>query len=549
MLSSQDAARHLLKLRKAEESFDGYVRLHNPTWQLPDFHNKMIRALDLLEKNELTSHFDLSGYEQSQKPRVPVRNILITMPPRHGKSTFGSVIFPAYFMARKPSRFVMSTSYNSQLATDFGRQVRDLVNEPLTSQAFPDFEMSPDSRAVDQWRTTAGGAAYFIGVGGTTTGRAANMLLLDDPLKSREEAESATQRNKVWNFYVSALSTRLQPDKDNIPPAQIVILTRWHPSDVAGRLMETEDWNEGRWLHINFPAVQEKPISGDNGRQSRKDLPKTDPNYIAPDVWRNLSQGKRYIRKTERTALWPERFTLEDLDRRERLNPREFASLYQQSPFIQGGNLIKSHWWRSYPSDMKPENFTSLIISADTAFKAKSTSDYTVMMTMGLDASGDIYIVDVHRDRYEFPELKRKMIMLNNQWRGKGLRGIYVEDAASGQSLIQEMKRESGLSVIPYRTSGDKVSRLSAVLPLIEGGRVLLPEMAPWLDAFHDECQTFPSGTYDDQVDALSIGLDVLARTPSTGEYYKPPSFGASSLLSSTRSDLTAGASWRNWGE
>jgi len=552
MLTSQDAARHLLKLRKAEESFEGYVRLHNPTWQLPDFHNKMIRALDLLEKNELTSHFDLSGYEQSQKPRVPVRNILITMPPRHGKSTFGSVIFPAYFMARKPSRFVMSTSYNSQLATDFGRQVRDLVNEPLTSQAFPDFEMSPDSRAVDQWRTTAGGAAYFIGVGGTTTGRAANMLLLDDPLKSREEAESATQRNKVWNFYVSALSTRLQPDKDNVPPAQIVILTRWHPSDVAGRLMETEDWNEGRWLHINFPAVQYKPISGDHGQQSRKDLPKTDPNYIAPDVWRNLSQGKRYIRKTERTALWPERFTLEDLERRERLNPREFASLYQQSPFIQGGNLIKSHWWRSYPSDMKPESFTSLIISADTAFKAKSTSDYTVMMTMGLDASGDIYIVDVHRDRYEFPDLKRKMIMLNNQWRGKGLRGIYVEDAASGQSLIQEMKRESGLSVIPYRTSGDKVSRLSAVLPLIEGGRVLLPEMAPWLDAFHDECQTFPSGTYDDQIDALSIGLDVLARTPSTGEYYKPPSFGASSLtkgLLSTKSDLAAGASWRNWGE
>ena len=552
MLTSQDAARHLLKLKRAEESFDGYVRLHNPDWQLPDFHKKLIRALDLLEKNELTSHFDLSGYEQTLKPKVPVRNILITMPPRHGKSTFGSVFFPAYFMARKPSRFVMSTSYNSQLATDFGRQVRDLVNEPLTAQAFPDFEMSADSRAIDQWRTTAGGAAYFIGVGGTTTGRAANMLLLDDPLKSREEAESATQRNKVWNFYVSALSTRLQPDKDNIPPAQIVILTRWHPSDVAGRLMETEDWSEGRWLHINFPAVQDVPISGGNGQESRKDLPKDDPNYVAPEVWRNLSKGKRYLRKTERKALWPERFSLEDLERRERLNPREFASLYQQSPFIQGGNLIKAHWWRSYPSDMKPENFTSLIISADTAFKAKSTSDYSVMVTMGLDASGDIYIVDVHRDRYEFPDLKRKMIQLNNQWRGKGLRGIYVEDAASGQSLIQEMKRESGLSVIPYRTSGDKVSRLSAVLPLIEGGRVLLPEMAPWLDAFLDECQTFPSGTYDDQIDALSMGLDVLARTPSTGEYYKPPSFAASGddgSLSSTKSNLNGNISWRNWGE
>jgi predicted phage terminase large subunit-like protein len=243
---------------------------------------------------------------------------------------------------------------------------------------------------------------------------------------------------------------------------------------------------------------------------------------------------------------------LEDLERRERLNPREFASLYQQSPFIQGGNLIRSQWWRTYPSDMRPEQFTSLIIAADTAFKAKSTSDYSVMMTMGLDKSGDIYIVDVHRERYEFPDLKRKMIMLNNQWRGRGLRGIYIEDKASGQSLLQELKRESGVSVIPYKISTDKVTRLSAVLPLIEGGRVLLPDNAPWLDAFHDECQTFPAGTHDDQIDALSIGLDVLARTPQTGEYYRPPTFGKlnkEDSLFSQKSDLNQGTSWRNWGE
>ena len=171
---------------------------------------------------------------------------------------------------------------------------------------------------------------------------------------------------------------------------------------------------------------------------------------------------------------------------------------------------------------------------------------------MGLDKSGDIYIVDIHRDRYEFPDLKRKMIMLNNQWRGKGLRGIYIEDKASGQSLIQELKRESGVAVIPYRISTDKVTRLSAVLPLIEGGRVLLPDSATWLDTFHDECQTFPSGKHDDQIDALSIGLDVLARTPSTGEYYKPPSFTTSkknSGIFSHKSDLNSGLSWRNWGE
>lgn len=547
-LTPQAAARHLLKLRAAEDNFLGFVKAAYPKWELPNFHLKMIDALDRLEKNTLTSHFDLDINQRASTPEVPVRNLLITMPPRHGKSTYGSVIFPAYFMAKKPSRYMMSTSYNSQLATDFGRQVRDLVNEPITSQVFPDFEMSADSRAVDQWRTTAGGAAYFIGVGGTTSGRAANLLLLDDPLKSREEAESATQRNKIWNYYVSALSTRLQPDIDNIPPAQIVILTRWHPDDPAGRLMETEDWKEGRWLHINFPAISE--VSGK--KISRSHLPDDHPMKLAPGEASKLTPPKRYIRETERKALWPERFKLDELERRERLNPREFASLYQQTPFIQGGNMIKSTWWRTYPSDMRPERFTSLIIAADTAFKAKQDSDYSVMMVMGLDATGDIYLVDAIRDRFEFPDLKRRMIMLNNEWRGRGLRGIYVEDKASGQSLIQELKRESGVSVIPYKISNDKVTRLSAVLPLIEGGRVFLPEIAPWLDPFMDECQTFPSGTHDDMVDALSIGLDVLARTPTQGSYYVPPAFNTddNNSLFVAKSDLnTSGSRWRGWGE
>ena len=547
-LTPQDAARHLLRIKAAEDGFMGFVRLNFPEWKLPKFHRHLIAALDLLEKNELTSHFGLSTHEKAEKEEIEVRNILITMPPRHGKSTYGSVLFPAYFMAKQPNRFLMSTSYNSQLATDFGRQVRDLVNETTTQQAFPDFEMSPDSRAVDQWRTTGGGAAYFIGVGGTTSGRAANMLIFDDPMKSREEAESATQRNRVWNYYVSALSTRLQPDQNGVPPSQICILTRWHPDDLAGRLMQTDDWDEGRWLHINFPAIEDVVIQG--GKVSRAQLPKDDPDYLDGTALQKLSHGKRYVAQTEKTALWPERFPLDNLERRQRLNPREFASLYQQTPYIQGGNLIRSHWWQTYPKDMKPEKFNSLIIAADTAFKAGQDNDYSVMLVMGLDTNGDIYIVDNHRGKYEFPELKRKMIQINNLWRGRGLRGIYIEDKASGQSLIQELKRESGVSIIPYRVSNDKVSRLTAVLPLIEGGRVFLPEGASWLDDFYAECQAFPSGTHDDQIDALSIGLDVLARTPSTGEYYTPPSFDmanqSNSLFDMPSSKATA---WRGWGE
>ena len=188
--------------------------------------------------------------------------------------------------------------------------------------------------------------------------------------------------------------------------------------------MDTDDWKEGRWLHINFPAVEEKPIQGDVGKISRSNLPSDHADYLAPNEASKLSSGKRYIRKTEKIALWPERFSLEDLERRQRLNPREFASLYQQTPYIQGGNLIRSSWWRTYPEDMKPEKFSSLIIAADTAFKARQDSDYSVMMVMGLDTTGDIYIIDCVRERFEFPELKRRMIQLNNQWRGRGLRGL-----------------------------------------------------------------------------------------------------------------------------
>jgi len=548
-ISQQDAAKYLLSLRKAEESFEGFVRLQNPTWKLPQFHKHLIGALDLLEKNELTNLYGKDRRRTDNPDEVPVRNILITMPPRHGKSTYGSVYFPAYFMSRKPSRFMMVTSYNTQLATDFGRQVRQIVNEPENEQAFPDFQMSPDSRSVEAWRTTVGGASYFIGVGGTTSGRAANLLLFDDPLKSREEAESATQRNKVWNYYTSALTTRLQPDMDNVPPAQIVILTRWHPDDLAGRLMETDDWNEGRWLHINYPAIKDV----ENGVTTAVwDLPKEDPRYKPVSEGNKLNSSRRYVKGTKQEALWPSRFTLEDLERRRRLNPREFASLYQQTPYIEGGNLIRANWWRSYPADLKPERFSSLIIAADTAFKKTETSDYTVMIVGGLDTSGDIYIIDLIRDRYEFPELKRRMIQLNNQWRGKGLRGIYIEDKASGQSLIQELKRESGVAVVPYKVNSDKVARLNAVLPLIEGGRVLLPTAAPWLDTFLDECQSFPSGTHDDQVDALSIFLDVLARTPTHGDYYSPPVFASQKKESlwDMKSDLNGKSdTWTGWGE
>jgi len=534
-LTQAQIAKYLLKLRDAQEGFKSFVELIYPDWQLADFQLELIDALDKLEKDELG-----------------VNNLLITMPPRHAKSTFGTVLFPSYFMARNPQRYIMSCSYNSQLATDFGRQVRSVVETKQIGQAFPDFTLSTESRAADVWRTEVGGAYFAVGVGGTTSGRPANLLLVDDPIKSREDAESMTQRNKTWNYYTSALATRLQPEPNGAPPKQIVILTRWHPDDLAGRLMASDDWKEGRWKHINFPAI--KLVKG--RKVSRRTLPETDPRWLDSKAYAKISYSKRDVHLEEEAPLWPERFPLEDLKRRQRLNPREFASLYQQQPYIEGGNLIKTEWWQKYPADLSPENFVSLIISVDTAFKKTETADYSVAVTAGMDKNGDIYIIDIMRGKYDFPELKQRLIRLNNRWRGKGLRAIYIEDKASGQSLLQELKRESGISVIPYKVVHDKVARVNAILPIIEGGRVFIPDAAPWLDEFVDETVSFPNGNHDDQVDAATMAVDILSRTsisPEAWALHTDPS----QSLSNTEKDWgksllktvnKAATKWRGWG-
>lgn len=535
-VSQKQVAQYLLRIRDANEGYLGFVKLMYPDWTLADFQLELIEALDSLEKGTLG-----------------VNNLLITMPPRHAKSTFGTVLFPSYFMARDPQRYIMSCSYNAQLATDFGRQVRTVVEQNLINQAFPDFNLSQESRAADVWRTESGGAYFAVGVGGTTSGRPANLLLVDDPIKSREDAESLTQRNKTWNYYTSALATRLQPSNKGDQPKQIVILTRWHPDDLAGRLMDSEDWKEGRWKHINFPAIKKV----DGRKISRRMLPEDDPRYVSPDEYRSLSPAKREVAEEKEEPLWPERFPLEDLKRRERLNPREFASLYQQQPYIQGGNLIRTDWWRSYPEDLKPESFTTLVIAADTAFKKSESADYSVFVVAGMDKTGDIYIVDIVRGKYDFPELKQRMIQLNNAWRGRGLRAIYIEDKASGQSLIQELKRESGVSVIPYKVVTDKVARVNAILPLIEGGRVFLPESSVWLDDFADECVSFPNGNHDDQVDAMTIAVDVLSRTSVSPEAYDLHSDPAQSINQNPDRDFGKSLfqtvkrgriSWKGWG-
>jgi len=516
------AAEQLLRLKRAATSFPGFVALHRPNWKLAPFQKHLVHILDKFEKGTLTFR-DLGGLPEGCDPTVSldtvVERLVVNMPPRHAKTEFCTKLFPAYYMARRPTRFVMSTSYNSELGKEFGRNVRDIAQDDATRKAFPDFNVRKDSQAADEWRTTQGGAYFGLGLGGTTSGRPATLLIIDDPIKSREDADSATMRNKVWSFYTSALAMRLQPEDDLTPHKQLVILTRWHPDDLAGRLMETDEWKNGGWGHISFPAI----------------TPETET--------------------TPEAALWPERFPLEELYRRKRLNEREFAALYLQSPYIAGGNLFRSNWWQTY--DTRIEALPLVVICADTAFKKTEQADYSVFMVLGLDSHGDIYVLDVIRDKFTFPELKQKAVNLCARWRGRGLRGLYIEDKASGQSLIQELKRESGMSVIPYRVVNDKVARANAVTPLIEGGRVFIPQTAHWLDPFLEETLHFPSGANDDQVDTLTMGLDILSRMSLSPESaaFNAPSFSSltetasQSLAHLGRPKKLAASLWRGWGE
>jgi predicted phage terminase large subunit-like protein len=491
---SVNPVEYLLRVREAESSYLGYLKFRYPERKFPQFQLDLIDVLDRLEKGTLGT-----------------QNLLITMPPRHGKSEYGTVNFPTYYMGRDPRRFVMSSSYNAILAQDFGKQTRNISEEKTTNQVFPDFKVSPDSRASDVWATTQGGKYFGVGLDGTTSGRPANCLIVDDPFKSREDADSATMRNKVWSFYTSALTTRLQPTTDNKPPIQIVILTRWHPDDLAGRIMQTEDWKNGLWTHINFEARTGTPPQ----------------------------------------ALWPERFDLDWLARRESLNPREFASLYQQTPYVQGGNLIHDDWWRYYDIH-EPHSYICTAIAADTAHKSKSQHDYSVALVGGLTRDGDIHIIDCVRAKLEFPELKQRLIQLNNQYRTRNLRGLYIEDKASGQSLIQELKRDSGISVIPTKAVHDKVARVSAVLPMLESGRVYLPGYSPWASDLKRECSEFPSSKHDDQVDALTILLDNLSRmhiTPETWNAEAPMPASLDTYGKSLRQQLSPSSTrFPGWG-
>ena len=391
------------------------------------------------------------------------KRLMIFMPPRHGKSFIANSIFPAWYLGRHPQHQVISATYGQELSDDYGRSVRNFIADPLHRAIFPNSILSEDSTAAHRFNTTGGGAYSAVGRGGSITGRGAHLLIIDDPIKDREEANSETVRRAMHEWYRSVAYTRLMPGG-----AIIIVETRWHQDDLGGWLLrEHADEN---WDVLSLPAIAEQ----DEG-----------------------------FRK-EGEALWPERFPRDELKRiRAATGGAVWVSLYQQRPAAAEGAIFQRAWWRFYRQ--LPE-FSQIVQSWDTAFKTGPDNCFSVCTTWGRAENG-YYLLYMWRGRVAFPELKRVLISQAEEWKPNA---VLVEDRASGQSLLQELKSATAYPVLPIKVDSDKVSRAQAVTAMVEAGNVYLPEDAPWLSDYLDELACFPTGVHDDAVDSTTQALNYL---------------------------------------
>ena len=386
------------------------------------------------------------------------------MPPRHGKSELLSHWLPVWYLANWPTKRVGLASYAAEFASEWGRRVRNTIAEHQDAMG-NGVAISDDLNRAHQWRLTTGGGLMTAGVGWPFTGYGFDLLIVDDPIKNHEEATSALQRQRLWDWWRSTALTRLEPSG-----SIIVVMTRWHEDDFVGRLLDSEG---EEWDHIRLPALAEPgdPLGRDEG-----------------------------------AALWPERYDAEALARlRINVGPQNWPGLFQQRPSRQEGSIFKADWWQ-YADHIEPNG--KVVQFWDTAFKKGEGNDYSVCVTMTTTPNG-YGVVDVFRERLEYPDLLREMQTQADRW---GPSMVYIEDAASGQSVIQSLKRETRLPVKGIRPVTDKVLRANAVTGLVEAGKVVLPRGAAWLPVFLDEIGGFPTAVHDDQVDAFASCLAQMTR-------------------------------------
>lgn len=418
------------------------------------------------------------GRALARVERGECKRLIIALPPRHLKSVMASVALPAWMLGRDPRRKILCISYSSDLAQDFSRQCRTVMQQAWYRTVFPRTLISPQKDSVSEFHTIGGGRRIATGVGGTLTGKGGDVVIIDDPMKA-EDVHSEAKREAVHTWFRNTLASRLDdPSKGSM----ILVSQRLHEDDLIGRLIQT-----GSWELLSLPAIATEQQTLD------------------------LGDGMEWARQPGE-LLHPERLTQADLDRiKAELGTDAFEAQYQQRPALPGGNLIKLEWFGRYEGNPRPSTYEAIVQSWDTAAVPGHTNDWSVCTTWGLLGT-HIDLLDVHRAQHDFPDLVRTAKTLQQKW--KPLL-IVVEKASSGIQLGQQLWNDGFREFVQaLNPEGDKVGRMAAQSPQLEQGQVRLPAKAIWRDAFLSECAAFPNGKHDDQVDTLSQLLRTLDRRP-----------------------------------
>jgi predicted phage terminase large subunit-like protein len=401
--------------------------------------------------------------------RRDIRRLMIFAPPRHGKSELVSRKLPAYLFGLYPDISIISASYSADLASRMNRDVQRIIDSEKYAELFPATRLfGKNVRSVadgsflrnsDIFEVVGRRGTYrSAGVGGGITGMGGDYIIIDDPVKSREEANSNTYRDRLWAWYASTLYTRLEKDG-----CILVTLTRWHEDDLAGRLLlhQADDWTV-----LRLPAVCEAPAM-------------YDPRRVGEPLWSD---------KYDADAL---------AEIKRAVGSYEWNALYQQRPAPQEGGMFKRSWWKRWES--LPEDL-HIVQSWDCTFKGSESSDYVVGQVWGKKGA-DRYLIDQVRGRKSFTQTLQAVRDLSERY-PKAHKKL-VEDAANGSAVIDLLKSEIP-GLVPVRPKGGKESRAHAATAYVESGNVLLPANAEWVEDFIEEAAAFPNGANDDQVDAMT---------------------------------------------
>ena len=404
-----------------------------------------------------------------------ITRLLITLPPRSLKSICCSVALPAWALGHNPHYRIICASYSNDLSVKHARDFRAVVNSDWYRRAFRGVRIDPKKDTELEVATTKGGYRLATSVGGTLTGRGCNLAIIDDPLKA-SDAMSEAKREFLNQWFGNTLVSRL----DNKAEDAIVVVTqRLHLDDLVGHLLSK---GEG-WVHLNLPAIAE-----------------ADERFL-------LGDGREFTRKLGE-PLHPARESLETLAQIKRtMGGYEFAAQYQQDPLPLEGGLIKWSWFKFYDSTPQRQEGDLITQSWDTASKQAQIASYSVCTTW-LQRGNDHYLLDVHRERFDYPALKQAVITLFDQFRPDA---VLIEDKSSGIQLIQDLQAEGRVRPIGIKPHGEKTARMYAETAKMEAGYVWLPRCAGWLDDFKAEVLQFPRCRYDDQVDSVSQYLHYIS--------------------------------------